>query len=250
MAAAAIRQAHQLGACGHIMLRADSAYCTARLVTTALRHHAWYSITARMDPGVTKAIAAIPEQAWTPIRYPHAIWDETTGTWISDAQVAETWYTAFTSTRTPVQTRLIIRRVKELHPTSQDPLIQAWRYHGFITNSDLPKVPADEQHRCHAIIEHVIEELKNGPLAHLPSGKYAANAAWAVLTVIAHNLTRAVACAAKTPWARTATIRRIIINLAGRIATSGRRLVVHLPEQWPWAGQWDDLAKAASPPKP
>jgi hypothetical protein len=55
------------------------------------------------------------------------------------------------------------------------------------------KVAADKTHRGHAIIEQVHADLKNSALAHLPSGKFAANAAWLVLAVIAFNLTRAAA---------------------------------------------------------
>ena len=44
------------------------------------------------------------------------------------------------------------------------------------------------QHR----LEHVIADLKAGPLTHLPSGRFTANAAWLVAATIAHTLTRAV----------------------------------------------------------
>ena len=52
------------------------------------------------------------------IKYPDAIWDETEGRWVSDAQVAETTYTAFTSRKKAehVTARLIVRRVKRLNP--------------------------------------------------------------------------------------------------------------------------------------
>ena len=50
-----------------------------------------------MDPKVRAAIAAIPEGSWTPIRYRRAIWDDQLGCLVSDAQVAEVPYTAFTS---------------------------------------------------------------------------------------------------------------------------------------------------------
>jgi hypothetical protein len=50
---------------------------------------------------------------------------------------------------------------------------------------------AESTHRAHAIVEQVIADLKNGPLAHLPSGKFWANSAWLVCATIAFNLTRA-----------------------------------------------------------
>ena len=50
-----------------------------------------------MDVKVQAAIAGIGNDAWTPIRYPRAVWDEQLGCRVSDAQVTETRYTAFTS---------------------------------------------------------------------------------------------------------------------------------------------------------
>jgi len=76
--------------------------------------------------------------------------------------------------------RLVVRRVKRLNPadhTGQGELFDAYRHHGFITNSTLDTIEADQKHRDHAVIEQVITELKDGPLAHLPSSSYPANSA-------------------------------------------------------------------------
>ena len=210
-----------------------------------------------MNPSVLKAITSIPEDAWTPIRYPHAVWDDAEQAWISDAEVAETPFTAFTSRRKRdhVTCRLVVRRVRRLNPQAhagQGELFAAHRHHAFVTNSTLTTIDADTTHRAHAVIEQVIAELKAGPLATLPSGSYAANAAWLAHTVIAFNLARAVGAA--TPGqqhARWETLRRRIINVPARIATSARRLTLHLPQQWPWAEGWQTLfATATSPPAP
>jgi hypothetical protein len=63
------------------------------------RAGARFSLTARLTPAVTRAITSINEQAWTPIRYPHAIYDADEQRWISDAEVAEVPFTAFTGRR-------------------------------------------------------------------------------------------------------------------------------------------------------
>ena len=170
--------------------------------------------------------------------------------------MAEVPFTAFTSRRKAdhVDCRLIVRRVKRLQPlatdgTEQGELMAAYRHHGFITNSTLGLVEADERHRDHAIVEQVIAELKDGPLAHLPSGKYAANAAWVAHAVIAFNIARAID--ATTPGHRRwATVRTRIINIPARIATTGRRLVLHLPRDWPWANAWQALHETATGPPP
>ncbi len=65
-----------------------------------------------MNPAVTKAIASIPDTSWTTIKYPNAIWDAEQERWVSEAQVAETGFTAFTShpKKRQVQCRLVVRR--------------------------------------------------------------------------------------------------------------------------------------------
>lgn len=254
--AQAITTARAAGVAGRVLARADSAYYGHAFVGTALRHGAWFSVTARMTATVTAAIASIPDQAWTPISYPHAIWEEAEQRWISDAEVAEVPFMAFTGRRKAdhVECRLVVRRVKRLQRlagdgTEQGELFAAYRHHAFITNSTLPTIQADQHHRDHAIIEQTIAELKDGPLAHLPSGKYAANAAWVAHAVIAFNLARAIA--ATTPGHhRWATLRTRIINVPARIAATGRRLVLHLPRDWPWATAWQTLWTTATGPPP
>jgi len=132
--------------------------------------------------------------------------------------------------------------------SEQGELFATWRYHAFITNSTLGMVQADEFHRDHAIVEQVIAELKDGPIAHLPSGSYRANAAWVAMAVIAFNLARATAVAADMAAARWATVRRKIINVPARVATTGRRLILHLPQAGPWADNWETIYTLATGP--
>ena len=243
------------GVRGQVLARADSAYYGWRFVGTALRHRAWFSVTARMTSTVRAAIASTSDQAWTPIAYPQAIWDDAEQRWVSDAEVTEIPFTAFTGRRAAehVNCRLVIRRVRRLQPLAADgskqgELFATYRHHAFITNSTLTTVEADQRHRDHAIIEQVIAELKDGPMAHLPSGKYAANAAWVACAVIAFNLARAAAAAGMSR-ARWASLRTKIINVPARIASTSRRLILHLPSNWPWAAGWTRLwATATGPP--
>ena len=79
------------------MLRADSAFYGRDVIAAARRAGARFSITARKDRAVTAAISAIPDDAWTTIRYPKAVFDEQLGQWVSDAEVAEISFTAFAS---------------------------------------------------------------------------------------------------------------------------------------------------------
>ena len=253
-----VTRARSAGVSCRLMVRADSAYYGWALVGAALRHDLWFSVTARMTPTVQAAITSIDQGTWTPIKYPKAIFDQEQQRWISDAEVAEIPFVAFTSRRTAEQVpcRLVVRRVRRLQPATSDgsaqgELFATYRHHAFITNSALSSIEADERHRDHAIIEQVIAEVKDGPLAHLPSKSYAANAAWVALAVIAFNIARAAAVAAGQANARWATLRTRIINVPARIATTARRVVLHLPTNWPWAAAWETLHTAATgPPGP
>jgi len=255
MLAQAINTARAAGVTAQILARADSAYYGWAFVGTALRHQAWFSVTARMTPSVTAAITSIDPDAWKAIEYPNALYDEDEQRWVSDAEVAEVSFMAFTGRRKAehVACRLVVRRVKRLQPLASDgseqgELFATYRHHAFITNTTLSVIEADQRHRDHALVEQVIAELKDGPLAHLPSGKYAANAAWVACAVIAFNIARATAVAASMRTARWATLRTRIINVPARIATTGRRLVLHLPTHWPWATDWEQLWSTATGP--
>jgi hypothetical protein len=98
----AVRTARAAGATGEILVRGDSAYGTAAVVNAGLKAGARFSVVLAKNPAVVAAIAAIPDDAWTPVHYPGAVADPDTGQLISDAEVAETTFTAFASTDTPV----------------------------------------------------------------------------------------------------------------------------------------------------
>ena len=243
------------------LLRADSAFYGYATIGTAITAGADVSVTVRMDPAVRAAIATIPEDAWTMIEYTDSIRDESTGQLISKAEVAEVPFTAFRSRRKAerIEGRLVVRRIPDLNPNKveQPTLFDVYRHHAFFTttsNDDMGTVVADKTHRGHAIIEQVHADLKNGPLAHLPSGVFTANSAWLVLAVIAFNLTRAAGVIAdhtgRLTRATTATIRRTLIHVPARLARSARRITLHLPEAWPWQTAFDRLFTTTHAPPP
>jgi len=238
MVAQAIATARAAGGTGQILVRGDSAYGIRAVMAACRRAGARFSLVLTKNTAVAAAIAAIAEDAWTPVRYPGAVQDPDTGTWISDAEVAEIPYTAFASTVDAVTARLIVRRVKDAR--YPDALFPVWRYHPFFTDSTEPVADADITHRRHAIIETVFADLIDGPLAHMPSGRFGANSAWILCAAIAHNLLRAAATLAGQPHAvaRSATLRRKIVNIPARLARPQRRPVLHLPSHWPWAHAW------------
>lgn len=238
MVAQAIATARAAGASGEILVRGDSAYGSRAVVRACRRAGARFSLVLAKNAAVRRAIEAIGEHAWTPVKYPGAVRDPDTGGWISDAEVAEIPYTAFASTTERVTARLVVRRVKDAR--YPDALFPVWRYHPFFTDSTEPTADADITHRRHAVVETVFADLIDGPLAHLPSGRFGANSAWVVCAAISHNLLRACGVLAgdRHGHARGATLRRRIVTVPARFARPQRRPVLHLPRHWPWARSW------------
>ena len=248
---------HAAGTSGHgapkVLVRGDSAFYGHPTISAAIRAGADVSVTVRLTSTIKRAIASIgDDDAWSPIEYTDALYDEGTDTWISRAEVAEIPFTAFASQKKAHQIpgRLVVRRIPDLRPPKdqgQGTLFDIWRFHAFFTTTDpddLDTVDADKTHRQHAVIEQVHADLKNSALAHLPSGRFTANAAWLVCAVMAFNLTRAAGTLTGDPKltkATTGTLRRTIVSVPARIASSARRLTLHLPTDWPWEIAWNTL---------
>ena len=254
-ATASVATARAAGCTGILVARADSAFYSAAFTGAVRRAGAFFSVTVRMDPKVKAAIAAIPDAAWIPIKYPRAVWDDQLRRWVSDAEVAEVPYTAFASKKgKAVTARLIVRRVKDLNRSAaagQGELFCAWRYHAVFTDSPFATLQAEDHHRDHAQVEQVFADLADGPLAHLPSGSFPANAAWLACAAISHNLLRAAGSLASLTYARAraATLRRDLISVAARTARHGRgHITVHLPEDWHRETGWMNLFDAACGP--
>jgi hypothetical protein len=255
LAVQAIGAARDCGCTGMIIVRMDSAYYNAAVTGAIRAQGARFSVTAPANSSVRAAIAAIPEGAWTAIKYPQAIFDDQLDCWISDAEVAETQYTAFASKKgQAVTARLIVRRVRDQNKKAaqgMDELFPVWRHHAVLTDSPFELVQAEGQHRGHAIVEQVFADVTSGPLAHLPSGVFAANAAWLSIAAMAHNLVRAAGALASLTFAkaRAATVRRDLIAVAARTARHGRgSLALHLPEGWHREREWMNLWEAACGP--
>lgn len=85
-----------------------------------------------------------------------------------------------------------------------------------MTNTDLPTAEADITHRNHAIIETVFADLVDGPLAHVPSGRFGGNSAWTLCAAIAHNLLRA----APGSWPAAPTPSSAVPPCGARSSTS------------------------------
>ena len=217
-----VGRVRRAGASGPLTLRADSGFFSKYVVQACRDHNVRYSITVRQTPAITRAIEEIAEDDWTPIDY----------TMNGEAWVAETNYQGH---------RLIVRRTKLHDP--RPALFPDYRYHAFMTDRDGDATFLDVDHRRHAVVELAIRDLKEGSgLEHCASSDFNANAAWAVLASIAHNLVRWVATlglGVSGPLVAK-TVRRKFIAVPGRLTTSARRRRLHLPTNWPWATQWSN----------
>jgi hypothetical protein len=244
----------QASACADLVVRADAAFFHHKFIAACVEAGVRFSVTARVDSAVRRAIATVAEDAWVTIAYKHAVWDDDEQRFITHAQIAETSYTAFES-RHPVTARLIVRRVPRLNPLAaggQDELQVGplWRYQAVFTDSPYLLAQAEAQHRAHAVIEQVNAELISAALAHLPSGSFAANNAWLTLAAIAHNLTRVAGILAGDGLARAraSTIRARLITVPARAASHARTQTLHLPQNWAWRISYQNLHDAAHAP--
>jgi hypothetical protein len=208
------------GATGSKLLRADSGFWNSKIMAR-LQNCGWtYSIGVRQQPHVKAAIAAIPEQDWQTLAdYPQG----------GEAQIAQTLLG---------RQRLIVRRTRLVG--SQAELWPDWRHHAFLTNRTDAIELVESEHRQHAVVELAIRDLKDQALAHFPSGKFLANAAWTVIAALAHNLLRWTTLIGLPdtviPTART--LRRRLLTIPGRITRTARTVTLRMPARWPWEAQF------------
>jgi hypothetical protein len=228
-----IPRVERAGASGWKLLRADSGFWNKKIMVR-LGAAGWaYSIGVRLQPHIKAAIAAIPDQDWQPLTdYP----DD------GEAQIAQTMIG---------QQRLIIRRTRLIGEQAE--LWPDWRHFAFLTNRTEAIELVESEHRQHAVVELAIRDLKDQALAHFPSGKFMANAAWTVIAALAHNLarwTQLIALPGQTVRT-TATIRRRLLTIPGRLTRTARTTTLRMPAHWPWAADFLaalTLIRALPPP--
>ncbi len=211
-----IARVTRAGASGPKLLDADSGFWSGATFDRLDRADWQFSIGVRLQPNVRAAIEQINETAWTTLDdYPPT----------SIAQIAETTLNG---------RRLVVRRVGTLD--RQGELLPAWELFPFATNRADALAIVEAEHRQHAVVELAIRDLKDQALAHFPSGKFTANAAWTVIACLAHNLLRwtsVLGLPGQTIRAAR-TVRRRLLALPGRLTRTARRWTLHLPVRWPW----------------
>jgi hypothetical protein len=215
-----IARVTRAGATGVKLLRADSGFWNVK-VFKRLEQAGWqYSIGVRMQKGIRDAVDAIDADAWQTIDHYSQE---------GEAQIAETSYGG---------RRLVVRRTRLVGAQAQ--LWPDWRHFALITNRTEDITVVEAEHRDHAVVEQVIADLKDQALAHFPSGEFNANGAWTVLGALAHNLLRwTQLLGLPNSTVRAArTLRRRLLQIAGRLTRHGRSWTLHLPARWPWHGDY------------
>jgi hypothetical protein len=214
-----IARVRRAGASGPIVLRADSGFWSNRLFALCRRLDVRFSVTVTRQKPIVDLIETIAEDAWVDIDYPGI------------AQVADVPYRGM---------RLVVRRVRNANDDLA--LFEVWRHHAFLTDREGTAVELDQHHRAHAVVELAIRDLKDNGLARLPSGRFAANAAWTVLAAVAHNLTRWTATLGMGHQGLTVTktLRTRLLAIPGRLTRTARRWTLHLPARWPWQHVFED----------
>ena len=208
-----VARVRRAGARGEILIRADSAFYSGKVIGYLEAKSCLYSISVAQHKRIAERIAEIPESAWRALPdYPE------TGI----CELAETTYGG---------RRLIVRRVHLHAQEGQEELFAYWRHFAFLTNREeehahgRSRAPGPRGGRAGD------PRLKDQALAHFPSGRFAANAAWTVIACLAHNLVRWVGQLGleDETWRTAQTIRRWLIALPGRLTRTARRFTLHLP---------------------
>jgi hypothetical protein len=220
-----------------ILVRGDSAFATHDFIDH-LRDERdepiLFSVGYELTEPVKGAIENLPEAAW------QAAMDQ-------DGSPRDgAWVTELTGKvnldRWPEGTRLICRR-ERAHPGAQLSFTDhdGHRFTCFITDQHGRDIAALElRHRTRARVEDRIRTANQTGLAKFPFHAFAHNEVWLELILIAQSLiawTQSLVLDGELALAEPKRLRFRLLHVAARLARSGRRTILRLPRDWPWAKQ-------------
>ena len=229
-----------------VLIRADSAGCTHQLLNWLVGQRLSYSVGFTLPDTAVDELAKLPEQAWQPAY-------DTDGQPRPGAAVVEVTGLLDLS-RWPAGMRVIVRRERP-HPGAQLRLTDAdgHRLTTFATNT-APGGPGRQladlelRHRRRARAEDRVRVAKDTGLRNLPLHELDQNKIWCAVVTLAVELTAwAQLLAFVDHPARRWEPKRLrlrLFSLAGRLARSGRRTVLHLSGHAPWAALLLDAVTA------
>jgi hypothetical protein len=229
----ALGQLPQSALDGEILARSDSAGASHDLADACRECDIRFSFGYPIGEPVRQALLSLPQSAWRPAIDQHG--EPRDGAWVTEltgtVNLPE-W---------PAGTRLICRRERP-HPGAQLIFtdLDGHRFQCFITDQtheDIAKL--EVLHRQHAQVEDRVKTLKATGAGYLPFHSFEANAAWLELALAAHDITvwtQLLTLDGEHRLCEPKRLRYRILHVAGHLTRHARRVTLHLPADWPWAG--------------
>jgi hypothetical protein len=217
-----------------VLIRTDAAGCTHEVVDWLVGQRLSYSLGFTLPENTEELLARIPKQVWTPA-------------YDADGEVREgAWVAELTGlldlSSWPKGMRVIVRKERP-HPGAQLRFtdVDGMRVTAFATNATRGQLADLElRHRRRARCEDRIRCAKDTGLMNLPLHDFAQNRIWCAIVALACELTAwlqmlALAGCEARRW-EPKRLRLRLFSAAGRLALSGRRVVMHLSRTGAWSG--------------
>jgi Transposase DDE domain group 1 len=221
-----------------VLIRIDGAGATHGLLDWIVGQRMSYSVGFTLPTDFGEQLAKIPKKLWTPAY--NSDGEIRDGAWVAEITGLlnlDSW---------PTGMRVIARRERP-HPGAQLRITDAdgLRVTAFATNT-APGGPGRQlpdlelRHRRRARAEDRIRCAKDTGLTNLPLHDLDQNRIWCALVALACEITAwtQMLALAEHPARRwePKRLRLRLFSIAGRLARSGRRTVLHLATHSPWTG--------------
>jgi len=173
-----------------------------------------FAISAQMSPELSAAVEGVPEKEWITFETEG---DGTQRQWAEVDFVPSQRYERKDSWPLRYVGLRILKAQGTLFADGSDRL-----HYAVITNLDWDGGKLLDWHRLKAgTVEHVHDELKNGLAAgHMPSQRFAVNAAWFKLALMSYNIASAIKGLCLNAEERTSRFKRyrlLTVHVAGRM---------------------------------
>jgi Transposase DDE domain group 1 len=217
-----------------VLVRADSGGGSRAFLRWLTDRRLEYSVGLPLSGDMQDAVWQAPACAWTPAYDGNG--QVRDGAWVADITGMldlSSW---------PEGMRVIVRKERP-HPGAQLRFtdVDGNRVTAFATSAKRGQLAALElRHRRRARCEDRIRNAKDTGLRNLPLKGFAQNQLWCEVVSLACELLAWTQMLTLTGTARRWEPKRLrlrVFAVAGRLASSGRRLRLRLTATWPWAGQ-------------
>jgi hypothetical protein len=220
-----------------VLVRADAAGCTHEFLDWLVGQRLSYSVGFSLPTDFEHVLAKIPKQVWTPAYDGDG--EPRDGAWVAEATGLlglSGW---------PAGIRVIIRKERP-HPGAQLRItdVDGMRITAFATNTKTGGpgtglADLELRHRRRARAEDRIRVAKDTGLTNLPLHDFTQNQIWCAIFALAVELTAwmqtlALVAHPARRW-EPKRLRLRLFSIAGRLARTGRRTVLHLSQHAPWA---------------